>query len=81
MHTSQYMLHYYPKKRDVEDGIRECNEVNVINAFQVVGLSRFSRDHVLGVYDVQLIRVRDVQIVKYDPFSSFPGFNKIKAYE
>jgi hypothetical protein len=22
-----------------------------------------------------------VQIVKYDPFSSFPGFNKIKAYE
>jgi hypothetical protein len=29
--------------------------------------------------DVQLIR--HVQIVKYDPFSSFPGFNKIKAYE
>jgi hypothetical protein len=35
----------------------------------------------MGVHDVQLIR--DVQIVirKYDPFSSFPGFNKFKAYE
>jgi hypothetical protein len=33
----------------------------------------------MPVQDVQLIR--DVQIMNCDPFSSFPCFNKIHAYE
>jgi hypothetical protein len=35
----------------------------------------------MGVRPSAVQLIRDVQIVKYDPFSSFPGFNKIKAYE